>query len=161
MQRRLKTRHPAPPQRRLKTRNPAPPIPASFRENPFFYLLATYQTEFGAGAMSTGRFTNLQPQPTKIRFEIFGALPPALQAQAHNEPGFTRVGWVVAVDATDAPQYLVGHVRIFATQPQPADFANAQAGLALVNTNVTHSIALVVPQTAGNTGVRNSFRVSS
>ena len=53
------------------------------------------------------------------------ALPPALQAQAHNEPGFTRVGWVVAVDATDAPQYLVGHVRIFATQPQPADFANA------------------------------------
>ena len=54
------------------------------------------------------------------------ALPPALQAQAHNEPGFTRAaGWVVAVDATDAPQYLVGHVRIFATQPQPADFANA------------------------------------
>ena len=40
-------------QRRLK--NPAPPIPASFRENPFFYLLATYQTEFSAGAMNTAR----------------------------------------------------------------------------------------------------------
>ena len=89
-------------------------------------------------------------------------LTPPLQAQANNGLGFTRVIWVAAVDAADNQQFLVGHVRVFSAGGMPADFGNSLQGAAgaAVLLNTTQTPAFVAHHLAGNTGVRNSFRIS-